>query len=209
MSYFSKPSICDSLTTEVKYHDSLLSEAFTTTGTIPGAVGPSLCQVPRGFAAYERLGRQIIIRNIRLHGVVASSLGALASYCDILYMYIILDKQCNGASPAVAGDTGIFTTNALWGTTINMANADRFVILHEFIIPDYPSAGAAGALNDTIHPLEWSTDCHIPIEFDSSVATGALTSIRSNNILLVIGSANHSNRVVLSGRTRIRFTEDN
>lgn len=55
-------------------------------------------------------------------------------------------------------------------------------------------------------PFEWYKKVDIPIEYDASVATGALTSIRSNNIFLVTAHSNLAdNTYIVSGSCRLRF----
>jgi len=183
---------------EKKFLDSIWS------GTMNAAASVDLDAnlIGQGAGQSQRVGRKCIIKSIHLRGVVAMDPGADAAAADIAYLYIILDTQCNGANPAV---TDIFTDVNLEEAMINMANSNRFKVLKRMTFELQATAGVTTAYNQTVREVEWYKKCDIPIEF--SGATGALTEIRSNNIIAVSGLAVGDASVNYGGVCRVTFTD--
>jgi len=192
---------------ELKFFDTDLSFTVDFTAEIP-ATG-QLALIPQGDTQSTREGRQCIITSIAIHGtmILVPSTGATAS--DVVYLYLILDKQCNGAAPAVAdANVGIFTSANLAQANRTLSNASRFVVLKKWVHKFNAAAGVTTAYNNDITPFECFKKCNIPMEYDGSASTGALTTIRSNNIFLVAGSAGGSDDLVtVTGTCRLRFMD--
>lgn len=87
-----------------------------------------------GSSFFNRIGRRIEMKNIRITGSIETTNNAStdADYCRIVIIY---DRQTNGALPAFADifqDTaqdGTNTNNSL--SNVNLNNRDRFVILRD------------------------------------------------------------------------------
>lgn len=195
------------ITQELKFLDTAVSFTADATAEIP-ATG-QLNLVPQNDTQSGRDGRKIIIKSIQLHGKAVQVPGAGAQPNDILTMYVVQDTQCNGAAATVADDnTGIFTAAAadLSQAVRCLANTDRFRILKKFQMNFDEKAGATTAYPNMYKVINWYKKCNIPIEFDASATTGAITTIRSNNVFLVAGTATGSDDTISVIMTaRIRF----
>jgi len=124
-------------------------------------------------------------------------------------MWLLLDTQCNGAAAAASGDAGVFTSNATSTTMVNLANSGRFRILKKWEWNFNPPAGATTGFNTVNRSFSFFKKCDIPLEFDASADTGALTTIRSNNLFLVAGAtAAIDDLVSVAGTCRLRFSDN-
>jgi len=193
---------------ELKFFDTALSFTVDNTAEIP-ATG-QLTLVPQSDDQNGRIGRKILIHSISIHGfaLLQPAAGALAA--DLMYMYLVLDTQANGAAATVASsNTGVFTGGNLNTNMPTLANEGRFRILHQWVLELQASAGVTTAYNNAIKSWSCYKKCRIPIEYDASAATGAITTIRSNNIFLIAGSAGQADDLIgVEGVCRLRFTDD-
>lgn len=183
---------------ENKFFDTSLSFNFDATAEVP-ATG-QLTLIPQGVTESTRVGRKCTIKSIQIRG--AAIFGGTNDSEDIAYLYVVLDKQCNGAAAAI---TDVLTSNNMRTGLINMANSERFVILKRFVLPLKSGAGVATAFGNCSAPIEWFHRCNIPIEYSST--TGAITEIRSNNIFLLAGGIRDDVTSFL-GTCRLRFSDD-
>lgn len=189
---------------ELKFLDTTLAFAVDATAEIP-ATG-QLTLIPQDDTQSGREGRKCIVKSIWIKGVFSAAFGtAGVAQADVAYVYVMQDTQANGAAPAVGdANTGIFTSATLRDSGRTLSNVDRFKILHKFTIQMQNQSDQSAGVT-VVRPVEWYTKCQIPIEYDASVTTGALTSIRSNNIFLVAGSAITDDIINFNGICRIRF----
>lgn len=197
----------NSILQELKFFDNANSFSFDATNEIP-ATG-QLCTIAQGDGQSNRDGRKVIVKSIYCNGAAVYQPGASATSADIAYLWLVQDTQCNGAAATVADDNvGIFTTagaNASLAVRC-LANGDRFKILKKWSLPLGAQAGVTAAYNNSIKPVTCYLKCHIPIEYDASAATGAIATIRSNNIFLVAGTAGLSDDLIsVNMTTRLRF----
>lgn len=189
---------------ELKFFDTAVSFSADLTAEIPATGQLSL--IPQGDTQSARDGRKAVIKSIYFHGTARIVPAAAATVTDVLHMYMIQDTQCNGAAATVAdANTGIFTDAILANANSNLSNSSRFKILKHFVLRFNPSAGVTGAYNQYSVPYSFYKKCEIPIEYDGSATTGALTTIRSNNIFLVAGSTFTDDLITVDGSCRLRF----
>lgn len=189
--------------------DTQLSFSFDVTAEIPST--GQLCLMPQGTAAGERIGSRIFIRRILLQLAVHLIPNSYATMASTPYFYLVLDRQCNGAAATVAdATTGVFVgvSNSLGRLMPNLVNSSRFIILMAWN-PRLQGVVAAGYGSDK-DTFTWdSGDVTIPITWDSSVSTGALTSIRTNNLFIIAGSDETTDdRVSLYGVCRLLYREE-
>jgi len=183
---------------ETKFFDTALSFNFDATGEVP-ATG-QLCLIPANDTESGRDGRKITVTAIQMKGHV-SYFPATETNPVVAHMYLVLDKQCNGAAAAV---TDVFTNTNLATQFRNLANSDRFVILKHWHWDFNFTAGVSGAFAATTRTFEFYKKCNIPMFYSGTA--GAITEIRSNNLFLVAGSNNVSDDLaVMVGNARIRF----
>lgn len=193
---------------ELKFLDTQLNGLFDSSLEIM-STGGQINLIPQGDTQSQRIGRKVLIKSIYISGfVVANSLTTAAAPADICHMWVVLDTQCNGSAfTPVDANNGLFTGNAN-GALRTLSNSNRFKILKHFAIPMKTTAGVTTAWGNDAKNVQWFKKCSIPIEFDASATTGAITTIRSNNISIVIGSAGLTDDVyAFSGNCRIRYAD--
>jgi len=187
---------------ENKFFDTALSFTCDATGEVP-ATG-QLCLIPQGVTESTRIGRRAQIKSIQIKGRAQflPSSGTVGS--TLAYVYVVLDKQCNGAA---AGVTDVMTSDQMSTNLINLANSERFVILKKFQIHLASAAGVSAAYSSAHANIEWYHKCNIPLEFSST--TGAITELKSNNIFLLAGAISSGDDLVgIDGACRLRFSDD-
>lgn len=185
---------------ELKFFDTATSFLTDLTAEVP-ATG-QLCLIPQNVTESGRIGRKCVVTSItgRWDLVYAPAAAAQAAigYC----IYVVQDKQCNGAAATFADVfTGTLATQGLH----NLANSQRFVILKKIQGTFSSPAGATTAYNNMIRHVEFFKKCNIPLEFSSTA--GAITELRSNNIFLLAGSSVQDDLISVTGNVRIRFSD--
>lgn len=209
---------------EMKFIDNLL--AFNviasageirpdTSDTVTPAVAVSatgtLVQVVQGDQTYQRNGRKITVKRINARltlNLPASTVATEAS--DTYRIMLVQDKQCNGAAATVASVLG-FTGQTITAHSFNnLENSRRFRVLFDVFRPINASAGGAPtatpSFSQTNHTLVFNKKCNIPIEYDSSATTGAIATIRSNNLFIL--AISQGQFVRLTGNVRLRYSDN-
>lgn len=186
---------------ENKFFDTTLGFAFPTTALASGnAAQGQMALIPQGDTESTRDGRQCEITSIYIKGNITMVPAAAAQCAANVFLMVIQDLQANGAAPVYSD---IFTGTAAWANHINLANSSRFKVLKKWKIKMEPKAGATTAWNNTTQYIEWYKPCSIPMEF--SGATGAITEIKSNNLILAYGTDANTGVCTLSAVSRLRF----
>lgn len=186
---------------ELKFFDTNLSVTPSVAAAIPGT-GGQINLVPQGTADNQRIGRKIVIKSIQLKGVALASPGALANYGTVLYIYLLLDKQCNGAA---ALPTEIFTVNDASIALRNPDNSQRFTVLKKWVVPFNIESGITTNYNEKVEDLSFYKKCDVPVIFDGTV--GTITEVKTNNIFCYMGLQNHAGTVQIRGTWRIRYAD--
>lgn len=188
---------------ELKFFDTAIALTFPTVAvcSTSGATG-NIHIVPQDDTQSGRDGRQIWIKSIQIRGEFALVPTTDATSISIAYLALILDTQCNGANPAI---TDVFTTNDMSSNMLNLSNDNRFQIIKRWKVTLVSTAGVTTAYNQNARPMDWYKRCNIPITFDNTVTTGAITSTRQNSIFMAQGSG-IDNQITFDGTCRIRFT---
>lgn len=193
---------------ELKFFDTAVSFTIDATAEIPATGQLSL--IPQNDTQSGRDGRKVVVESLLLNGYIALVPGAAAQPNDVATMYVIQDTQANGAAATVADDnTGIFTAaGAVLPLAVRcLANTERFKILKRFDWVFNEEAGATTAYPNMYKKIDCYLKLNIPLEYDASASTGALTTIRTNNIFLVAGTAAGTDdliNVVCTARLRFR-----
>lgn len=203
-SMFRKRSL--SFAPEIKFFDTALSFTIDATAEVPATGQLSL--IPQGDTQSTRGGRKCVVTSINVKGNFVMVPAGAAVSAETVYLYLIQDKQCNGAAATVSGDTGIFTSANLSTANMNLSNSSRFVILKKWVVPLMATAGVTTAYNNSICPFDFYRKCNIPLEYDGAATTGAIGTIRSNNIFLVAGTSGITDDLVtVAGVARLRFAD--
>jgi len=191
---------------ELKFFDTALNFSFDGVAEVP-ATG-QLNLIPQGVTESTRVGRKCVLKSIHILGSVTTP-GAGAAP-DSLCIMVVLDKQCNGAAAAVADVltqaslTAAYLDNAL----TNLENSERFVILKKVVLKGNPYFGIATVPGqaEVVH-MDYYKKCNISLEFDSTASTGAIGTIRSNNVFLIAGANRTDDVYSFIGNCRVRFAD--
>ncbi len=185
-------------TKESKFHDFLdTGGVVVTAGQIQG-----ISLIPANDTESGRIGRLITITSVGLKGILSLPVSADENNTtDVVKVWIVLDKQANGALPVTAHlleDSDVLGYN-------NLTNSFRFKTLATKTIAiqsGISGNGTATQTGDNEIFFEMFKKTNIKMQFSAS--TGAITEINSNNLIVFIMS--HSAVASLRFRTRVRFT---
>ncbi len=191
---------------EIKFHDVSIIDVVVTTAEVQGP----LLTIAQGTTESQRIGRKITITSIHMYAVCEiKETVDLRFTAEIIRVIVFQDKQANGALPGILDL--METSNML--SFRNLSNSGRFIFHYDEFHNISCTAGAGNAgsginFSRNLAPvIEFHKDVRIPIEYDNSVTTGVVSSIRSNNIGLLLMS-----RDTLLGsfdsRFRFRFVDD-
>lgn len=187
---------------ELKAFDTALSFNLDATGEVP-ATG-QLCFVQQGDGLANRDGVVIQVKSLQIRGLLVFTPAAAATAATHAYIYIVHDRQANGAAAAI---TDVLTSTTMATALGNVANQYRFKILKRIVIPFQPGAGVSGAYNNVTVPIDEYIKFNKPMEIRYTANAGAITDIASNNIFLLAGSDGQSDDLVFcAGTARLRFT---
>ncbi len=178
---------------ELKFHDIVVDDAIVASA---GAIqnGGTINIIAQGVTESERVGRKCSIKKIHwrytlsMPPVDAQALPAVPDVCRVI---LYVDKQTNGA-PAVVLD---ILQTAQYHSYRNLSQSGRFVILLDRLHQMNHQTGwsdAAGVSSQAGTTMErtYNKNCNIPIEYDDTASTGVLTTIRTNNLGVLLISRN-------------------
>lgn len=169
----------------------------------------NLCTIPQGDTESNRIGRKVTVKKINIElfptGVSEAAVGSTSGSVKIL---LVLDTQTNGAAWTA---TDLMETDSIYSFA-NLANNQRFRILKSKVMTfssgGMVATGAAYASSEIAKYLRWSVKCNIPIEYDNSLTTGVISTVRTNSLwLAAVGT--DTGHVSFAGRARIRFVDGN
>ncbi len=189
---------------EKKFLDTTITDAaISTTMTIT-----NLTVIPEGNGESERIGRKVTIKNVHVKGIVVLNDQTSASLTTSqVIMMLVQDTQTNGAQ---------FTATDLLDTDNfhsfrNLANSGRFKVLYKKTL-NMKSPGGSGrgttdtlAFSEDIRQINVNKTCNIEMEYDNSATTGAIATVRSNNLYWVTQSSAGVTQSV--GTARIRYAD--
>lgn len=200
--YYGRYNNGDNGLNERKFFDTTISFLADATGEVP--VSGQLNLIPQGTTESTRIGRKCCIKSIHFRGNQIYTPAADTVGCVTTYVYLVLDKQCNGAAAAV---TDVLTSASMPIAMVNMANSERFVILKRWVHKHQAGAGVQAAFGRDIQIMEFYHKCNLPLEFSSTM--GAITEIKSNNLFLLAGSdASGDDAVTVNGTVRLRYSDN-
>ncbi len=189
---------------EMKFLDVDIDDAVvSSTGTIQN--GGTINIIAQGVTESERVGRKCVIKAIYWkYEVDMPSTISIQTGSDVTRVILYLDKQANGATAAV---TDILET-ASFQSFRNLANSQRFRILHDRVHVVTGWGGSNAATEETgpnFKEFRFAKKCYIPIEYDNSASTGALTTIRTNNLGVLLIS--RGGVAGFTSKFRLRFSD--
>ncbi len=190
---------------ELKFHDlDINSASVAIDGTI---VEDSVLTIAQGTTESQRIGRKVIVKAINWRwNLLLSVATSSANVDETIRLILYQDKQTNGATATV---TDILETDN-YQSFNQLANKSRFRTLMDRLYTLNATVGAGDGTTNTFG--QWTLNdsvflnVHIPIEYDNSATTGAISTMRSNNVGVLI-LAKDGSLVVMDGKMRIRFAD--
>lgn len=220
---------------ETKYYDTEVNEAIITAGnwltshippTFPQTVPPaSRCvfSPTQGSEIDQRIGRQVFIKKIRMHGAIRippQDGQIFADGATLVRIIVALDTQANGAT--ATGDLIMTNTLTPLGNQLggvlgfqSLATLGRFHILKDLTIRlDDPNLAYFGSMNidlvqhGLIRHFTFSLDFHepIPVHFNE-LNTGDVTSIVDHAVNLYAVQYTNGLLARMNLRSRVYFCE--
>ncbi len=190
---------------ELKFHDLDIDDAVVAAA---GSIAEDSCvTIAQDTTESTRVGRKCTIRSINWRFAVSLPATAAAGTggTDEVRVILYLDKQCNGATAAVTD----VLESADFQSFNNLANKSRFrVLMDRAYVMKPPAAAGDGTTNDFNADL--MTDAFfkkvaIPIEYDNTATTGAITTVRSNNIGVI--TISRGGLAGFESKMRLRFSD--
>lgn len=187
---------------ELKFKDTNLgATVITDTGVILPATEKTFVQIPIGTGPSERIGRQINVKSLNAYSTLYKIATTVSETINVRLIWFI-DTQCNGQAPAI---TDVLQTANI-NSFRNMANSRRFKVLkdQEYVLTSQNWDGSQ--FSSVKRQVNVFAKMNTPIEYDASLTTGAITTIRSNNILM-LAISDTGNVAQLLGTVRIRYDD--
>ncbi len=192
---------------EAKFFDTDLDAIFGTLATTMESANLNI--IVQGNTESNRIGRKVILKRVDCKGILSlPATAADTSTSEVVRLLLVCDKQTNGAA---------FTGTDLWETDNyrsfnNLANSSRFRVIQSKTIALNATAGSGRGSTDTLSFAEWvvpwtmNANLNLPLEFDNSATTGAVTTQRSNSLWLV--SQSTTGLAIMSvANARVRFID--
>lgn len=189
---------------ELKYLDTAISTSIdSTTEVITGSCN----LVTQGDGATNRDGNVIEVKSIEIQGRLYFNPGAAATAATGVYIWLVWDKQPNGAVPSVfAGNAAYLVGSEAADYLPVPANQYRYKTLVKLQYDMVASAGVTTAYNTVYANVHFYKKFKEPIQIRFGASTGAITDVMSNNLAIIAGSSATDDLVNFLGNARIRFT---
>ncbi len=203
---FSRPNVrVMAVPTELKFHDIDVDDAtISATGEILNSGTVNI--IAQGTTESQRIGRKCTIKSINWRFDIVRNENAGNWDSDVVRVLMYLDKQCNGATATVAG----ILESTDYQSFNNLSNKGRFRTLMDRKYVFIPTAAAGDGTTDLFNDFliydEFFKQVNITLEYDNSATTGVLTSIRSNNIGVLVISK-QGTATTFNSKLRLRFAD--
>jgi len=186
---------------ELKFLDTTLAATLVPTA---GLVNTNLVVIPQDNTTSGRNGRMVTLKSVEIRGnIVITPAAAAVLGSDIVRLLVVQDKQANGAAFAVTD----VLASADWRAFPNLFNEGRFKILSDTLATLNVEAGVVAATIEAAHAFETKIKCNIPVEYDSTAATGAIATQRSNSVAVIM-IAHTNNLSTVEYIARVKYTDN-
>jgi len=159
---------------EIKHLQTTGNNAVSTTMQVA-----DLCyQITQGSGVSNRIGNEILIKNVQVRGHVTASTTTVLQHCRLVLIY---DKQPNGAYPAF---TDIYLA-ASCDSLPRLDIANRFIIFKEWYFPieGYVTASITGGGISSSYLIDENIPVNCPIKYGANA--GAVADLRSGNLFFM------------------------
>lgn len=187
---------------EKKFLDAARDLAPTTTGLVT-----LLSDIPQGDGESQRIGRKATITNIMLKGHINIVSEASNNPRNRVRVVVVWDHSTNGVA-----FTGSDVFNIAGTADINayrdLSLVGRFTVLYDkvsTITVPYAGDGTTQRVGDHFRDLRINLKCCIPIEYDASASTGAITTQQVNSVHLLLFEEAATPGTSIHLITRVRY----
>ena len=203
---------------EVKGVDTLLNTVGQVTNAESGTDDiVALNLIAPGSGSFNRIGRKVSLKNIRIRGSFFINPGAVASAqnADVVRMSIIWDKQPSGAA-AISWDQ-VFKFTPQSGTeadslyaSLRYDNMERFVVLRDQFIKVEMTHTSTVVTTSTQNyvPFDVFVDLKgIETTFNAQTATAVVTDISTGCLYVMFRSETAAAQLSQKSMARLRFSD--
>ncbi len=168
---------------ELKFVDSAID---ATTILQSGVVFNQVFIIPEGDGQSDRHGRKIQLKSVAWRGTVTMPAKTdITKASDTLRLLIVKDKSANGALPLVTD----VLQSGVYESFLNLENKSRFVILSDRYFPINSQGGVGDGVTNITIPTEKFFNTFkkfdVPIEYNDTATSGVVSTINTNNIVII------------------------
>jgi len=165
----------------------------------------SLNVIPQGNGQSEREGRKVWLKSIQFRLRITTDPAIAAAPLNMIRIMVVMDTQTNGAAYTGAQ---LLQQFFVYGYR-NIENTQRLKVLYDkvIVLNNVSINTAATTILAVNRFVKWYHKCNIPIDYDSTANTGALATIRSNNISILYCPSSTTDSIDIFGYARVRYTE--
>lgn len=178
----------------------------TTIDSTTEVINNTLNLITQGDSFNNREGATVMLKSIEITGRLDLLPATATSSTGVAYIWIVLDRQPNGAAATATGTTGYLTSANAYEALPTIPLQYRFKTLGKICVDLTAQAGVSGAYNPTAKPISFYKKFKKPIEVRFTGNAGSIADIATNNIFLVAGSSDVDDLISFGGTARVRFT---
>lgn len=161
--------------------------------------------ISQGSDYTNRIGRKVLMKSLYMRFTLLPNSANSAPIGDFVRILLVYDCQTNGAAPLAAD---ILNSAADYLSPLNLANRDRFKVLHDKVVPMNANAyaGAALTVGDPVNK-HWKIFKKMNMETIFGGTAATVGSIQTGSIYLLYMSAGATSYTTLTYNCRIRFSD--
>ena len=169
---------------ELKFRD------FTVDQVVPATAAVTTCVsvIPQGDGPSDRDGRRCVAKSLYVRGTMQLGEGTTSTRTSQVCRFMVVrDKQVNGSTFSHLD----LLVNADALSHIRLDNRDRFdILIDEMITLNATSGGnTTNYFPENTQYFEKYVECDVPIDYDGSATTGAVSTHRSSGLFVVLAQA--------------------
>ncbi len=188
---------------DVKFFDSTVDDAVVAA---TGIVNGQIFTIPDGQTQSEKDGLKVTIKSIQLRFQLSiPTTVTVADATDVCRFMLLRDKQANGALPAVVD----ILAQADIQSFKQLEQVKRFVTLFDKTVSINSMGGFGDGTTNAVLPntKSWQVfkKMNLEIIYNDTATTGVITTIVSNNLVLLYIS--EKGKCGVKCKVRVRYTD--
>ncbi len=179
----------------------------STTPAVAGTV-VNLAVIVQGDGESERIGRKVTVTDILAHGrITLSSIASNTDASNRVRIMVVQDRSTNGATFSAAALMNTAGTADI-DSFRDLSHIGRFQVLYNrlwTINPNWTGISANATSANAFRDVRFNLKCCIPIEYDASASTGAITTQQVNSIHILTFEESAAPATAVDLTTRVRY----